>query len=201
MRACIVDSSSSRLRSSLTFFKRSMGSKISRMAWLSSIFSRRLEASRSARTPGSLMLSVTITISGGRFFNFKKRPLSQVDVNFSFGKPLDKDFHSTVGELQHAHDRRNGTDAVDVGGVWILFAGVFLRDQKNQPVAGQRLFDGANGYVAANKQWQHHVGVNHNVANRQEREDVRNLHGGAFGFLSFSVPFRVAHRFPILYLA
>ena len=48
-----------------------MGSKISRIAWLSSIFSRKFEATRSANTPGSLMLSVTMTISGGRFLRFK----------------------------------------------------------------------------------------------------------------------------------
>jgi len=47
------------------------GRIISRTPWLSSILRRRLEATRSANTPGSVTLSVTITISGGRFFRFR----------------------------------------------------------------------------------------------------------------------------------
>ena len=83
MRACIVESSNSRVRSSLTFFNRSMGSKISRIAWLSSILSRRFEATKSAKTPGSLILSVTITISGGKFFRFKICSIFSLAVRMS----------------------------------------------------------------------------------------------------------------------
>ena len=48
----------------------------------------------------------------------------------------------------------------------ILLGGVFLRDEKNQPVSRKRFFDGANRHVATDKKRQHHVGIDNDVANR-----------------------------------
>ena len=60
-----------------------MGSKISKIAWLSSFLSRRFEATKSANTPGSPMLSVTMTISGGRFLRFKICSIFSLAVRIS----------------------------------------------------------------------------------------------------------------------
>jgi hypothetical protein len=71
--------------------------------------------------------------------------------------------------------------------------GIFLGNQKNQSVAGQRFFDGADRHVTSDEQRQHHVGVNYDVANRQERQhfgdiDLRTLVVRTLGF-----PFSFAH--------
>src|SRR3990170_4097082 len=65
--ACISASWSSRERRLLTMVRRATGSPSSSTPWASSSFSRRLLATRSARTPGLLMFSVTIRISTGMF--------------------------------------------------------------------------------------------------------------------------------------
>jgi hypothetical protein len=76
--------------------------------------------------------------------NFEERSLAQVKVDFAFGQALNEDFDSAVGQLQHAHDGSNGTDAMNIQWRGVFFGGIFLRNKKNQAVPRKRLFDCAN---------------------------------------------------------
>ena len=78
-------------------------------------------------------------------------------------------------------------------GVGIFLGGIFLRDEKNQAIAGKRFLDGANRNVAPDEQRQHHVGVNDDVADRQERQDLGNLNLSSFIVRTFHFPFSFAH--------
>ena len=110
-----------------------------------------------------------------RILTSKKWSLPQVGVDFAFGQTLDKNFDPSVGQFEHAHDRGDGADSMDVCRSRIFLGGIFLRDEENQTIARKRLFDRADRNVAPDKQRQHHVRVNDNVANRQKRQDIRNL--------------------------
>src|SRR4029434_10336373 len=107
--------------------------------------------------------------------DFEKGPLAHVVVDFALRQALDENFHPAVGELEHTHDRSDGTDPMNVRWAGIFLRGVNLRNQKDQTVPRKRFLDCPNGYVAPHEKWQHHVRIDNNVTDRQQRQHPRDL--------------------------
>ena len=96
--------------------------------------------------------------------------------NLGLREALDENLDAFVGQLQHPHDDADRADRVDVLRGGVLDVEGLLRRQEDHPVARQRGFDGLDRHLAADEQRQHHVGKHDDVAHRQQRQLVRDLH-------------------------
>jgi hypothetical protein len=84
-------------------------------------------------------------------------------------EPFDQHLHGAVGklqELQHAGER---TDLIDRIRAWIIVGRVLLRRKQDQRVVLHHLFEGADRFLAADKERHDHVRENDDVAKRQHR--------------------------------
>ncbi len=91
------------------------------------------------------------------------------------GDALDQHAHAAVGQLEHAHDQGHGAEAVELVLAGVLHVHVLLGQQQDQAVAVQGGVDGLLGLRAADVQGDDHVGEDHDVAQDQDREAVRDL--------------------------
>ena len=97
-------------------------------------------------------------------------------LDAGLGQPLHEDFDPVVGQLEHAHHHAHRADGVDV-----LRHGVFdvqgaLGGQHDNPVARKRRLDGLDRHLPADEKRENHVGKDDDVANRQERKTIRDVH-------------------------
>jgi hypothetical protein len=94
--------------------------------------------------------------------------------------------------LQHAGQR---ADVVQIGRARIVDVGALLRDQQDLPLGFHRAFERAHRLVASHEQRNHHVRIHHDVAQRQDRQRVRDdgRNDEAFGALELGH----AGRFPL----
>jgi hypothetical protein len=89
---------------------------------------------------------------------------------------LHQDLEAAVGQLAHAHDDADGAGAVERAGLGILVGRLALRDDEAEAIlAGQRGVDRVEGDRSRNPQRRNHVWKHHQIADREERQDVRDL--------------------------
>ena len=88
---------------------------------------------------------------------------------------LDQHLDRAVGELEQLQDGRDRADGVEVAALRIVDVGLLLRDEQDLLVAPHGLVEGEDRLVAADEQRDHHVRVDHDVAQRQDR------HAGGHG--------------------
>ena len=83
-----------------------------------------------------------------------------------------------VRQLQYLHHACDGADLVQVFGGGVFNARIALRQQEDVLFFFCHGVQGGNGFAAADKQGQHHMGINHHVAQGQGRQC------DAFGFFT-----------------
>ena len=76
-------------------------------------------------------------------------------------------------QLQHASDC---ADAIEAFFARIIVSRIFLGDQEDLFVAGHGRLQSLNGLLPTDKQRDHHMRINHNIAQRQERQFDGCLH-------------------------
>jgi len=90
---------------------------------------------------------------------------------------LHQHFHCAVGQFEHLQHVGNRAHLVQVLRPRVVVVGVFLRQQENRLVAFHRPLQSGDGFGAADEQRQHHVRVNHHIAQRQQGQGA--VVGGA----------------------
>ncbi len=120
--------------------------------------------------------------AGGRHLLVDVQPhlvagvLGDVALDARPAQPLDQDLQATVGQLAHAHDDADGADLVQRPRLGILLARLTLRDDEAEAILGlQRLLDRLQRDRPGHAQRRDHVREDHQVANRQQRQDLGNL--------------------------
>ena len=95
---------------------------------------------------------------------------------------LDHHLDVAVGQLQGLGHRRDDADIIDVLGLGLVELRVLLRGEE-QPLdrRRERRLEGANRRLAAHDEGLHHVGEDHHVPQRDERQAFQPA-AGAIGF-------------------
>ncbi len=83
---------------------------------------------------------------------------------------LDQHLDGAVGELEQLQDRGHGADAVQVLQLRIVDVGLLLRDQQDALVGLHGHVERQDRLLAADEQRDHHVRIDHHVAQRQHRD-------------------------------
>ena len=73
------------------------------------------------------------------------------------------------GQLQQLQDGRNGADPVQILALRIVDVGLLLRDQQDALVGLHGEIERDDGFLPADEQRDHHVRIDHHVAQRQHR--------------------------------
>jgi len=105
------------------------------------------------------------------------RLLAHVLVDVHALQTLHKNAHRAVGQLDHLVSQSDGTDLIQQLGPRRLGLGVLARDQGKQPIAGEHVVDELDRAFLADGQRDHRVGEHDRIAQRQHRQDRRNLLG------------------------
>ena len=129
--------------------------------------------------------------AAGEYFSFALRrfaftdqqhfsPRMALDLNKAFDGAALLTLHQHLDgaiwqleQLQHAGDC---TDAIQTFFARIIVSRIFLGDQQDLFVAGHGRLQSLNGLFPTDKQRDHHVWINHNIAQRQERQFDGCLH-------------------------
>ena len=85
---------------------------------------------------------------------------------------LDQHLDGAIRQLQQLQHGGDDADLIDGVGGGIVLVFLLLGDEQDRLVAAHRLFERAHGLVAADEQRRDHVGIDHDVAQRQDGQDV-----------------------------
>jgi hypothetical protein len=83
---------------------------------------------------------------------------------------FDEDLHGAVGQLQHLQDAGHAADLEHVVGLGLVLAGGLLGHEHDLAAGFHGGFQGLDGLRAAHEQRNHHVGKDHHIAQRQQRQ-------------------------------
>ena len=89
---------------------------------------------------------------------------------------LNQHFNRAVREFEQLQDSCNGADPIQSVFAWIIVSRILLSQQQNLLVARHRSLKGLDRLLASHEQWDHHVRINHNIAQWQERQFDGCLH-------------------------
>src|SRR5581483_1498121 len=117
----------------------------------------------------------------------ERRGLNEV-IDARAAQSLHQDADAAVGQLQHAHDDRDGADAIEILFARILVLEVFLRRQHDHAVFRERLIDGVDRLLPRYGERDDDEGEDHEILQRQNRKNVGDL--DCFFFRGFV---RVSH--------
>ena len=85
---------------------------------------------------------------------------------------LDQHLDRAIGQLEQLQHRGDGADLVQILGAGIVLGGVFLRDEEDLLVVAHHRFECAHGFIPADKERHNHVREDHDIAQRQHREQI-----------------------------
>ena len=85
---------------------------------------------------------------------------------------LDQHLDGAVGELEQLQDGRHRPDAVQILALRVVDVGLLLGDEKNALVRLHRKIERNDRLLPADEQRDHHVRIDHHVAQRQHRHAV-----------------------------
>ena len=91
------------------------------------------------------------------------------------GETLHEHADAAVGQLQHPHDERDGAHRVDVVGAGVVLVLLLLRGEQDHAVLGEGLVHRLDRAVAAHVEGHDHEREDHDVAQGQHRQHVRDL--------------------------
>ena len=77
---------------------------------------------------------------------------------------FNQHFNGAVRQLEQLQDVGHGAHLVDVIGTGIIVRGIALGHQQHLLVVGHGKFKGLYGLLPPHEQGQHHVGINHHIA-------------------------------------
>jgi hypothetical protein len=89
-----------------------------------------------------------------------------VGVDADFEVPLDQELKTPIRHLQHAQNRGDCPDPIEVVGLWFFDGSLALRGQHQLAVGTEGALDGPYGGLTPYGQWHDHVGKDHNVPHR-----------------------------------
>ncbi len=138
-----------------------------------------------AREHVHLALLVALLVRHRGHFGGKELPLGQL-LDAGPIHALDQHLDGAVRQLQELQDGRNGAHPVQILALRIVDVGLFLRDQEDALVRLHGKIERDDRFFPADEQRDHHVRIDHDVAQRQHR------HGGIGGYYSRNNGF-VAH--------
>ncbi len=92
---------------------------------------------------------------------------------------LDQYLDGSVWQLEKLQHGRNRANTVQRIFTWIVISGVLLRQQEDLLIAGHGGFECFDGFFTANEKRDHHVRVNHHIAQRQKGQFDGCLHNSA----------------------
>ena len=107
-----------------------------------------------------------------RDFHFQVRLFREDRVDPRARDALHEQARAAVRQLQHPHDRRDGSDRVQVGQPRQLGLGVSLGDQHDDPLLGERRVDGVDRPLPRDGERQDDVRKDDDVLQRQDRKNV-----------------------------
>ena len=96
-------------------------------------------------------------------------------------EPLDERLGRAVGQLELLQDGADAADLVEISDLGLLRLGLPLGHERDVMVAAHRLLEGEDRLLAADEQRHDEVGEQHEVPQRDQREDVGDLRGLVVG--------------------
>jgi hypothetical protein len=90
--------------------------------------------------------------------------------------PLDQHLDVAVGQLQALHDVGDAAHRVDVVRLGLVGGGVVLRGEEDPLVLAERVLERAGGGRPSDHERHHHVGEDHDVPERDDRERFVQFH-------------------------
>ncbi len=100
----------------------------------------------------------------------EKNSPSVRDLDAGAVHALHQHLDGAVGQLQKLQDGRDGADPVQILGLRIVDIGLLLGDQQDALVGLHGEIERDDGFFPPDEQRNHHVRVNHHVAQRQHRD-------------------------------
>ena len=98
-------------------------------------------------------------------------------IDAGLGETLHEHFDPAVAHAQNAHHRGNGANRVQVLGTGLLNAALTLGHEENHPIPGHRIVNGRNGTLTRHVDRKYHVGENHQIPQRDDRQLFGNRKG------------------------
>jgi hypothetical protein len=86
---------------------------------------------------------------------------------------FDQDLHGPVGELKQLQDVGQGSDLVEILHARVVDIGALLGDQEDLFVARHRGIERANRFVSADKERNHHMRINNDVPQWEDRDFLK----------------------------
>ncbi len=118
---------------------------------------------------------VSVTVSGSSVISAARYGVSCVkSLEPDALGALDEDPQRPVGDLEHAGDRADHADAVEVVRPGLLELRVLRGDHDQHAVAGQHVVDELDGALLADRQRRERVRQRHALAQRQDRQHARH---------------------------
>ena len=91
-------------------------------------------------------------------------------------QPLHQHLHVAVGELQALHDVADGAQGVDLLRPGVVPGGVVLRGEEDPLALQERVLQGLDRAGPPDDERHHHVGEDHHVTQRDQREGLDHVH-------------------------
>ncbi len=89
---------------------------------------------------------------------------------------FNKHFYSAIRQLQQLQHRRDCTHTIEPVFAWVVVGRILLGQEQYLLVASHGGFKGLDGFLPPNEQRNHHVRVDHYVAQRQKGQFDGCLH-------------------------
>src|SRR3990167_5067864 len=89
---------------------------------------------------------------------------------------FDQHLDGAIRQFQQLQHSGYGTNAIETGFIRIIVGGILLREEQNLLLARHGRFEGFDGFFAPDEQLDDHVRIDHNIAQRQERQFDGCLH-------------------------
>ena len=86
------------------------------------------------------------------------------------GETLHQCLDASIRQLEDPQNPADGTHPINISLFWILDCRVLLGGHEQKAVFGNSRINGAHGFFATDEKGQQHIGKNHHVAHRQQRQ-------------------------------
>ena len=83
---------------------------------------------------------------------------------------------AAIGQFEHPHDHGHRTNPIEITLLRFFFVEILLAIEQDHALFAQCLVDGPDRSFTRHKQRHDHEGINHDVAQGQQRQFARDLH-------------------------
>ena len=107
--------------------------------------------------------------------DFEVGLLAQKALEGALYQTLDENLDAAIVELEHAEYTCHSANPVELFGFRGVFSRILLGHEKDVTVPGERFMNRLDRYVPSDEQRNHHVGIDNEVSNGQQRNDLGDL--------------------------